>query len=914
VDVRVLGPVEISTDRGPVRLAPLGRRLVAVLAASAGKVVSVDRLTEALWDGRPSADARNRVQVAVSALRRGLSAHQIPEPLVVTANPGYLLNEDVARLDIAEFTSTLRRARTHVAQGEVAAAINAFQSALALWRGVPFEGVDMTSLQVEAARLEELRLTAAEECGAAQLAAGLHTQLVPELTELVANHPFREGLRGMLMLALHRCGRDGEAVAVYRAGHDLALRELGLEPNAQLQKLLRSILDRDPALGPAEQSALPAPQIQPLVCLPPDRATFTGRIDALRWLDKAIEPCTGTPPLVICGPGGVGKTALAVHWAYRLRDHFPDGQLYLNLRGFGHTEPLDPVDAIDMLLQLLGKPPSRPAGDLAAASAALRTCLAGRLTLLLLDNAASAEQVRPLLPGEATCVTLVTSRNRLSGLVAVDGALRHDLAALSPDESLELFTRLLGAHRIAAEPHAAAETLAQCGQLPLAIGIAAANLLDAPDLAIAQYRDALHAGSTLDLLSVPGDVSASMRPVLWHSYERLPFAQRRALRLFGLAALTHLTAASVAAVLELPAPSAEQLLQGLCQASLLDLPQLGRYVGHDLIRLYAGELSLQDDSEDERALGLRRLIAHYTRLAAAADAVLRPRPDAAPAEEVFPDQPSAVDWFDHEYANMTALFVEALGRSWHQAAVALVTTTRGYLRRMYRLTEWEREFGRGLLAAQTIGDLEAIAEMYDGLGDRHFQARQWDRARTAWVAAAAAFRDAGDEYRWALSHDNVGMVELELGNPEAAERYHREALDSPAYAARSHAAASTYIHLGIVYGTMHRWSECEAALDKALSLATDAANHELACFALHNLAELFRQTGDLAAARAKAEAQIDLAGRARLPLRVARGHQFLAELLTQLDRSAAETHRRAALAIYDHLEHPEAATLRTRST
>jgi len=921
--VRVLGPVELSTDRGPVRLSRLGRALVAMLAADAGRVVSVDRLVEALWREHRPGDARNRVQAAVSAVRRALAGHGVAWPAVVTAHPGYRLGADPLRLDATEFTEALRRGRLLRAEGDTVAAVACLRSGVELWRGTAFDGVEMSGLDAECARLEELRLVATEELMAAELATGRAAELVAELTQLVTTHPFRETLRGSLMLALYRCGREADAVACYRAGRDLASRELGVEPGTDLQGLLRAILDRDPALaiggwppaGAPHRTAVPDPAAAPgaqswlRAYLPADCATFTGRAAELDWLDRAARS-SAARPLLVCGQGGVGKTTLAVHWAHRVRDQFPDGQLYLNLHGFDDTTAVATAEAIGILLHLLGAParpgtnPDQAGTDPDQAAARLREALAGRRVLLVLDNAATADQVRPLLPGHSSCLTVVTSRDRLSGLIARDSGLRLNLDPFPDDDALRLLGLLVGDERIAAEPSAATGVVASCGRLPLAVRIAAANLLDAPDLTIAAYHDTLRTGP-LDALAVPGDPGAAVRPVLDRSYRRLPARLRQVLRVLGCAPLTHLTAASVAAALSIPPPAAESGLRVLVQANLLETAGSGRYPGHDLIRVYAGERSRAEDRDDERAARARRLATHLAGLAAAADYALRPthdgtRPDGDPA--------AAMDWFDHEYANLATMLAVSVERDWPELTIALAGTTRHYLRRLYRLAEWERVFNLGLAAARTIGDLPALAELSDGLADRYFQAREWEPARAAWEAAAAAYQAAGDDFRWALCHDNLGMLHSELGDPDMAVRHHHEALAVLARSARPQ-TVGTYIHLGIAYGMTERWDECRVALERALALATEVGSHEYTCYALHNLAELAQHTGEPAIARARAEAEINAADRGGLPLRAARGHQFLAALLASGDPVAAASHRRHALEIYRDLGHPEAAAL-----
>lgn len=908
---RVLGPVDLADAAGAdVRLGSAAQRTVlARLLCTANRPVTSAQLLDAVWGAAPPPSAQQSLRVYVHHLRRraGLAdrLRRDAAGLILTVRPG--------ELDAQRFEQLAALGRRELGDGRHAHAAVSLRHALALWRGGAYDGVAPRDvIAAEVRRLEDLRVTAQEDCFEAELAAGARPDLVAEIGGAAAAHPLRERLRGQLMRALHLAGRQAEAIEVYEQGRQLLADELGVDPTPELRELHLAIL-RGAAVVPRREmvEVRRGPAL-----LPPDNRAFTGRADDLDRLDRLTPPGlsqdagTAMRLIVICGPGGIGKTTLAVHWAHAARERFPDGQLYVNLRGFDLSEPVPPAAAVADLLRLLDVERNRIPDDVDAAAAMLRDTLSGRRVLLVLDNAVSAEQVRPLLPADPHCVVVVTSRDRLSGLVARDGAHRIELATLSEAESIDLLARMVGRDRVEAERVAAVEVVAACGHLPLAICVAGAGLLDEPGRRIADYRSAIGGDDRLDVLAVSGDPASAVRAVFGHSYARLTPAEQRTLRLFGVVPGPDLTESATAAALGYPVAEASRLLDRLAQASLAEQSRPGRYSSHDLIRLYARELSVGHDSTDGRAATLRRLSDYYIAVCARADGVLRPQPDVTTVDDMFADQAAAVAWFDNEYPNVAALLQEVDGRGWHDATRRLARTTRGYLRRMHRVAEWERVYRMGLAAAEADGDRAAAGDMHDGLADMYFQTKQWQQARAQWEAAASAFHDAADEYRWALCHDNLGIVDLELGDAASAERHHLEALATPAYAQRPKAAASTYIHLGIVYGSTGRYRECEAALLQALELSTQAHHWELACYTRHNLAQLGMETGDLDSACAHAEAEIALAQECRLPVRAARGHELLAEIFADKDSAIADGHRRAALRIYESIDHPSAATVR----
>nr|AKA59468.1 transcriptional regulator, SARP family [uncultured bacterium AZ_40] len=405
----VLGPLEVRHDGRPVPVtAPMHRALLAALVLRANQVVSVEWLIDQLWGTSPPPSARVTVQNYIRRLRRLMHQHAAASAPLVTRAPGYLLHIERGQLDLHRFEELTAQARHALAAGRATRAAELFRQALALWRGQPLADVGAEELcRREVPRLRERYLEAVTGRVAADLALGRHAQLVGELQALVDEYPLREGFCGQLMLALHRSGRRAEALDAYRRTHARLVEELGVEPGPELHRLHRTIL-----AGEAARRALPAP-----AQLPTDLPGFTGRADALRRLDELLpaEP-SGTVIAVITGAAGVGKTRLAVHWAHRVADRFPDGQLYVDLSYRA------PSEVLRGFLAAFQVPPQRIPAELDVQVGLYRSLLAGRRVLVVLDNARHAGQVRPLLPGSPGCLAVVTSRNPLSGLVVAAGA------------------------------------------------------------------------------------------------------------------------------------------------------------------------------------------------------------------------------------------------------------------------------------------------------------------------------------------------------------------------------------------------------------------------------------------------------------------------------------------------------------
>jgi DNA-binding SARP family transcriptional activator len=620
--VDLLGQLRVSF--GP-RQVPLGspkqQAVLVMLASWANRVVSRDQIIDGVWGGDSPPRAANAVHTYVAGLRRALEpgrTHRGQERLLVSTGPGYLLRLGCGGLDVELFERSLNQAREQWGSGDLLAATSSFGEALALWRGLPFPGVRGPFAEAERDRLGELRLTAIEDRAEVMLAAGRHAEIVAGLSDLTRDQPLRERAHGLRMLALYRSGRQAEALEAFTGIRRLLIDELGVEPNPRLQRLHQRILTGDAELGPPRPTAPPThhitaatgsapepdhggegdPSGQIPQQLPREASGFTGRHAELarlhdQLLAQEAEPSGAAAVIgVISGTAGVGKTSLAVHWAHRVASRFPDGQLHVNLRGFDPRQaPLSPGDALSHLLRGITVAAQRIPGDVDDQAAMLRTLLARKRMLLLLDNAATARQLRPLLPGSPHCLVLVTSRNDLAGLVARDGAHRIPLEVLSTDESVALLARVIGAQRVEAEPGAAVELARLCGGLPLALRIAAERAAGHPrQTTLAELAAELAVENRrLDALAAGEDEDTAVRDVFSWSYRVLAPQPARMFRLLGLHTGPELSASAAAALANSTTARVRPLLTTLVRRNLLQEVARDRYRLHELLRIYAAE-------------------------------------------------------------------------------------------------------------------------------------------------------------------------------------------------------------------------------------------------------------------------------------------------------------------------------------
>jgi len=757
VDFEVLGPLRVRLGDTPVQLsAPMPRMLLGVLLTRPNTPVPVDVLVDALWAGQRDPRAGKKLQLHVHRLRRALGD---PDRIQYD-NGGYTLRVHPGELDAERFESALAES-TDVTQP--ARAVSLLRNALQLWRGEAFSDlVDLPLLRTEADRLTERRLAGLARLYTAELACGHAGTIVAELVELAARHPMREQLQGLLMTALYQAGRQAEALEVYQRTRAALVDQLGLEPSNELQRLERAILTGDPLLeAPKTPSIAPAQ-------LPADITDFTGRKTQLATVAHLAGAAdrSATVLITIAGQAGSGKTALAVHAAHRLRAHYPDGQLFVDLRGT-QAQPLAATDVLARFLRALGVDRMAIPDDAEERAALYRSRLADRRLLILLDDAACEAQLRPLLPGTPGCAVLVTSRARLSGL---GGARRVDLDVFAPDQAIELLARVAGPQRVAAEPVSAREIVRLCGFLPLAIRVAGARLGARPHWPLSRLEaDLTDEGTRLDTLRL-GDLE--VRASLARSYDTLDVIARRALRLLGLIEAADFAPWVTAALLDVSQPVAEDLMDALVDQHLLEVAGHDatgrlRYRFHDLLRAYAREMAAAQESHAGRLAALDRAFGGWLALAEQAGrsmtgpAFARPvdtatcwRPDESVVAAVVTDP---AGWLTAECAGLIGAIDQAYAVGSDQLGWALGVRLAGIFLARGHYDDWRAvcelmlagarrtvDAGQGSMALPDAGELRRLLhrlhEALDGF-DQTLTACGAGRDRA--VATLVAGRVAG---------------------------------------------------------------------------------------------------------------------------------------------------------------------------
>jgi DNA-binding SARP family transcriptional activator len=807
----LLGPLAVRGSGGIVPVPQRRQRaLLAVLLQQPGHAFSAVRLAELLWGpAEPPPSAEATVRNYVKRLRRAFAVAGLDR--IVTAPGGYLIRVEPGELDIAVMQQALAAAHDAARQGDWQQASLHADAALCQWRGEPLEDVDLPVLATEARRLAELRLQAQELWAEAGLNLGRHAELLPELRQLAAASPLRERLHGLLILALYRSGRRADALAAYQAARGLLVHELGSEPGPELQALHRQVLTDDPVLSaPARLTDLPTTRGEAPRQLPAAVGGFTGRTAELAALTQlAGHAGVGAQAMVISaigGTAGVGKTALAIRWAHQVAALFPDGQLYVNLRGYDPAQPMTPAEALAGFLAALGVPGPQIPPDLDGRTAAYRSALAGRRALIVLDNARDTEQVRSLLPGESGCLVLVTSRDALAGLVARDGARRVLLDVLSPGDAVALLRELIGP-RVEAEPEAAARLADSCCQLPLALRVAAELAAARPELALATLAAELDGQGWLDALEAGGDPATAVRAVFSWSCSYLSAGAARAFRLAALHPGADFDAHAVAALTGTSYQEASRALAELVRASLIQQAGTGRFSMHDLLRAYAAELATAQDTDSDRRVALTRLLDHYLYTARGVAAALfpvdTPALDNAPGGLVFADTHAARAWMDAEHANLTAVGAYAGDHGWPGHAISLSNSLFRYL-----------EAGGFLADALLIHR-----------------------------AAATAATLAGDRAAEAGAMHNIGTVYVTLGRYGEAEQHLEYALGLSHEVADRLNELRVLLNLSQLYLFNGEYSNAAVSCDQALKLSRAIGDQAREARSLLNLGRLAIRQG-----------------------------------------------------------------------
>ncbi|WP_424186733.1 AfsR/SARP family transcriptional regulator [Actinokineospora sp. G85] len=849
---RVLGPVEVVAG-GETRRFTAHRQLtiLGLLLLRVNHVVSAEELIDAIWDESPPSTARGQVQICVSHLRRDLQ-ELVGDKVIVTRAGGYLCHIPEDRLDITRFERHVREADTHAADGRAQEAVDALRAALALWRGPVLPGAAGRA-RLLADSLHERRIDVHEHCVELELSLGRHRKVVGELVELVAEHPLREQLRGLMMVALYRSGRQAEALEVYRQTRQDLVEELGIEPSDALREIESSILSGGDHLKLAEQPA--APVEEPAVAvpqqLPANIGDFTGRgiaVDAAA-AELAAPPVANAMRIVrIAGRGGIGKTTLAVHVAHRLRDQYPDGQLFACLRGDAAPHGL----AADILRRFLKATGLRDA-DLPTGAEELadlyRSRLSGRRVLVVLDDAAAEEQLSSLLPGSPTCAVIVTSRRPLGNL---PGALNLDLDVLDDRHAKDLLEQLVGAARAAAEPDSLQALVQLCGRWPLALRIIGARLAARPHWSLSFMVHRLQDEQRrLDEIAY-GDLH--VRSTLAVSYEGLSERARRLFRLLALCTAEEFSAWGSAALLDTDCPRAEDVLDELVEARLLDVVEspTRRYACHDLTRIFAQERLLAEDGERDRDTALTRLLGAHLALAHEAHRRLyggdftvlhgtghRWWPPAADVDRELADP---MGWLETEASALVAAVHQAAAAGADELCWDLALTSVTLFESRGMAHHWQETHERALEAVRLANNLRGEAALLCSLGSlrqiTRGRATGGDTDTAGLERALRLFDELGDRHGQALTLRNLALSDRTAGRfDDALDRY-VAAIDGFREVDDPVAEAHTLVNLAQVHLDLLRFDEADAALSRSLRLCRRTGNRRVEAQATQRLGEL----------------------------------------------------------------------------
>ncbi|WP_394618158.1 BTAD domain-containing putative transcriptional regulator [Lentzea sp. JNUCC 0626] len=798
---------------------PRQRAVLTMLLLHANEAVSFAQLTDAVWDSPPVAPESN-LRTYAAGLRKVLG-----DRLVTRTGHGYQLVVQPGELDLDAFDQLVRDGENALTEKDVEAAADLFGQALAKWHGIPTAELNAGPLlRAEFTRLQERRLTAVERFAKAALELGRFDDVIDRLRRETALHPLREELWALLMLAQDRSGRRGEALETYATARKHMVEQLGVEPGVRLRQLQQVILE----------SRVPSPAaLSAHRQLPMDIAEFTGRESELQ---KLIEPGPESTIVIsaIEGMAGVGKTKLAVRAAHRLVERFPDVQLWADLHGFDADElPADPSAVLESFLRLLGVPGGQIPESLDDRAALYRDRLAGKRALVLLDNAAGEDQVRPLLPGSGTCVVLITSRRTL---LQLDGVRSLFLDVFTPSEALALLSRIAGQDRVAADREAAGRIAELCGHLPIAVALAAKRLARRPQWTMQDLVDRLERGGGL-----------GARGVFDLSYQALPENQRRLFRLLGLHPGEDVTADSAAALAGLTAHEASDLLETLLDEHLLQQHTPDRYGLHDLLRAYAVEQVTAAEPPPARTLARRRVLDWYVHTSWHGAQQLNPQRqlEISPADPAvhprsFADRDAALLWCDTERANLVAAIRDAAEHDLPEHSWSLAQCLWDFFNLRKHWADWLDTHGVALAAARSVGDRSAEGRMLITLGIALREVRRHDEAIDCYQQALAIFRATGDKSRQVPTLNNIGIVHMAEGRPEDALVSYEQSAEIASELGDLHTAAVLLNNIGLLHADAGRFDVALARYLRALAIRQEVKDPYSEGILLNNVGEVYR--------------------------------------------------------------------------
>jgi DNA-binding SARP family transcriptional activator/tetratricopeptide (TPR) repeat protein len=870
VRFQVLGEVRLTGADGavvPVRHARVQSVLV-VLLSDLNTVVPTDVLVDRVWGEDLPDDPKSTLYTYLSRARRVLSGG---DARIVNRSGGYVLEASAEAVDLYRF-QRLRADAARSTDDDVTADL--LERALAEWRGEPFAGLETPYLTRLRTTLAREQLAARSEFFDVQLRRGFHREILADLAQMAREHPFDERLAARLVLALHRCDRRLEALDHYHHVRRLLADELGMDPGVELRQAHQAVLSAD----------VPEPTERPVPRqLPADTAGFTGRDEYLRHLDKLVPDAAGPLAIsAISGMAGIGKTTLAVHWAHRVADQFPDGQLYVDLRGYDPSGTVtDPAEAVRGFLDALGVPPRRVPAGVEAQVGLYRSLVADRRMLIVLDNARDAEQVRPLLPGAAGSHVVVTSRNQLTGLVVANSAHPLTLDLLSTTEAEQLLALRLGRARLAAEPDAVAEIVDLCACLPLAVALVAARAAARPSFPLAAIAAELRGSTDVD-------------GVFSSSYQALTPAAARAFRLLGLHPGTDFGLSAAASVVGLPVADTRRLLRELCEAHVLAEPLPGRFGFHDLLRAYAAR---QASTVDSTATALTRLLDHYLHTAYLASQLFYPQrltiPIGPPAAGVtvsdLADQVGAVAWFTNERPALTAAVYLAADHGFDQHCWQLAWAIANFQDRNGHWHEQADVLRVALAAATRLGDpraqmhvLNNLAIITSHLGDFPLAEEQvkaafdlargmadpdavghtslihatvllhQEKAREALAQVESArdlYVETGNEASLAEALNGLGWCHAQLGEYGQALEYCQQALAMHVKLGARISEADTMDSIGFIHHHLGDHSQAVAYYQRALAIDRELGDRNKQAEVLGHLGDAYAAAGEVEQAR-----------------------------------------------------------------
>jgi DNA-binding SARP family transcriptional activator/tetratricopeptide (TPR) repeat protein len=958
--VGVLGPVMAwyGDQELPVG-QPRQQAVLGILAMRANRVISRGELVDAVWGQDPPASAEGGIYTYVAGLRRVFEPNRSlrgPGRVLASSGAGYVLHLVPGQPDAVAFEQDLGRARQMRKAGDLAGAVLALNSALSLWRGIAFAGVPGPFAETERVRLGELRSTAAEERADVLLSLGRHEEVVPDLTAMVADHPLRERMRGLLMIALYRCGRHAEALRVFAEGRRVLAEELGIDPSGDLSRIHQQVLTMDPVLAAPPDLTLELldgdaagtssalddghrrPRADGMITpvpaqLPLDAPGFSGRHEELGRLQAMLPaksgeagPETGDGEtvkiVVISGTAGTGKTALAVRFGHQVARRFPGGQLHVNLRGLDPaTPPMEAAEALRFFLEALGVPPYRIPADTQGRSALFRSLLDGKRMLIVLDNARNGAQVRPLLPGSPGCLVVVTSRNEMTGLVAAEGAVPLTLDVLSDAEAHEMLARRLGRDRIAAESEAADEIISSCARLPLALSIAIGRAASRPKRPLTELAAELSdARGRLDALEAD-DAVTNVRAVLSWSYDQLSGPAARMFRLLGVHPGPDISLSAAASLAGVTRAEAGAALRELARTHMVAEYLPARFTFHDLLRAYAADQAERHDPEPERQAAMHRVLDHYLHTAMAASQrfspfrsplpLASPQPGVLPADVAGKEQ--AMAWFEAEVPALLALIGHASASGYDAHAWQLPWTLGPFFSRRERWRDYVATQQIALAAARRLGDTLALAHAHYLLGHAQAQADDYEAADPNVREALDLFRELGDRANEAVVLNGLaGMLEKQDRYPEALA----VALDAlRMLKAVGHWWTQAMLENGVgwLYAHLGQYDQALTHCQRALALHRDSGQRRGTADTLDSLGYVYLHLGDITAAKAHYAKAIEAYREIGTPFGEGNSLAGLGDaLLAEGDPAAAATAWREAIAILDRLPHPLADEVRVR--